>query len=431
MPKSPRSSRRPLVLLVCAAGIGVPLLVAGLKSGGFSVTTRVPTAVPVAYAEPAPPVASIADPELAAYVRAAKHAGEVAEPLLRCLAFPDWPGNDWPAGLAAAHCHYEYDPVPSLAEVATALDAADLTALEVRYADLLGRHFAPIDPSESLHVALARFDASADAAEVSARWLELAPTSPYALAARAEHLRASAHLAMGPLDAPIAPQDRANALAIAQQASALFAQALAIEPRLVPAEAGLADLALLIGDGVALEAAFARGEELDPGCLALARTHLASLGPRHGGSHEAMATFVRDLRASHSDRLLLALLDAPAAIERGETMVRFERFDEAQAELRPALVGTTDPEAFETAALAALRSPTPDHAEALGLLVAASRYRPGRAVVRDLRARLLMNAGERAWALALISEAPPEAAPPRVLAQSGNTPSESLQPLAR
>ena len=432
MPQTPRKSRRPLVLAGIA--VGLPAVYFAMTFSGVDVPAKVPAAVPVAYAAPAPAAVStpIADPDLAAYVRDAKHASEIAEPLLRCLTFPAWPGNSWPAGLAAAHCHLEFDPVPSLTEVSEALAAGDLAGLETRYAGLLTRHYSEVEPDESLHSALARFDASADAAAVSSRWLELAPASPFALAARAEHLRASAHLALGPTDAPVAPQDRANALAIARLARAQYAQALAIEPRLLPAEAGLADLALLIGDGSALEAAFTRGEALDGGCLELARTRLASLGPRHGGSHEAMATFVQTLRAKHTQRPLLALLDAPAAIERGETMVRFERFDEAQAELRPALVGTTDPAAFETAALAAVRADVPDHGEALGLLIAASRYRPGRAAVRDLRARLLMNAGERAWALSQLNEAPPpEAAPPRVLAQSGLTPPESLQPLAR
>src|SRR5687768_10363442 len=45
------------------------------------------------------------DPELVAFVEGARRAQDRGDPLLRCLGFPDWPGNEWPKGLADAHCH--------------------------------------------------------------------------------------------------------------------------------------------------------------------------------------------------------------------------------------------------------------------------------------------------------------------------------------
>ena len=399
-----RKHRWPLFGLSVAliSGVFVLIVVAGTKVEAVGPVT--PTLAAVVGAETVP----AGDPELAAYVRAARNAEDRGDPLLRCLSFPDWPGNAWPQGLAAAHCHLQFDPVPSLAEIEATLALGDLAALDARYQALLDAHFDAAAPSEAIHLALARFDASAEADAVSAHWLELAPASAFALAARASHLHALALHTLGPDEVAAAPADRAVAAQLAQAAIGYYGQALAAQPRLLPAHAAIAELGLLFEGTGDVAATLAAGDAVDPACLALARAHLAQLSPRHGGSHEAMRGYVTALRAAHPDRPLLELATADEAIDKGHAMLRFERFDEAQAELAPALAGTTEPEAFESAAIAAVRASTPDHDAALGLLLAASRYRPGCPRVRELRARLLMNAGERTLALAILNTAPPE-----------------------
>lgn len=383
-------------------------------------------AAEVVATDPAPAM----DPALVEFVRAAHYAEDRGDPLLRCLSFPDWPGNAWPAGLAAAHCHLLFDPVPSLLEVAAALETGDIGALEARFAALLDRHFDAANPDESIHLALGRFDVSASADVVSARWLELAPDSAWARLARAAHLQAVALRLLEDRDTgPAAPADRAAGAALAVEANALYREALAVEPRLLPAQSGLAELALATGDATAAVDALMAGEALDPACLALALTRVAQLGPRHGGSIDAAHAHVQALRATYPARVLLALAAADEALARGRALLRHERFAEARIELRPALTGSTAPEAFEDAALAAVRAPTPDHGAALGMLVAASRFQPGRTVVRELRARLLMTAGERTWALAILNDVPAEPAALSTLLAVG--PRRTDDPLAR
>lgn len=46
------------------------------------------------------------------YFRAARAAGQHADPLRRCLEYPDLPDADWPLGYAGAHCHYPHGRVP-------------------------------------------------------------------------------------------------------------------------------------------------------------------------------------------------------------------------------------------------------------------------------------------------------------------------------
>jgi hypothetical protein len=134
------------------------------------------------------------------------------------------------------------------------------------------------------------------------------------------------------------------------------------------------------------------------------------------------------LRAAHPERVLLALAGADAAIENGRAMLRHERFEEAQLALRPALVGSTAPEAFEDAAIAAARGVGRDHGAALALLLAGARYQPGRTAARELRGRLLLLAGERAWAMSVLQDVPDAPAVP-LLARSGAP--RAAEPLAR
>jgi hypothetical protein len=427
MSRNPRSTRWPFLAALAIALVSGASLLAARDDGRVE-----PQPVQLAVVVPEQPTGpAIVDPDLLAFVRAAHHAEERGDPLLRCLTFPDWPGNAWPEGLAAAHCHLLFDAVPSLTEVSASLEGGNLDALQARYADLLESHFDPATPGEGIHAAFARFDVSAQADAVSARWLELAPDSHWAKLARGAHLQAVAmRLLEDGEDGPAAPADRAAGAALAVEAGTLYREALAIEPRLMPAHAGLAELALAIGDDAAALAALHEGEAIDPACLSLAQTHVAQLGPRHGGTVEAAQAHLAALRGAHPARLLLALAGAGEPLANGRSMLHHERFAEAQLALRPALMGTTAPEAFEDAAVAAVRAPTPDHGAALGMLVAASRFQPGRTVVRELRARLLMEAGERAWALAILNDAPGEpAALSRLLLAAG--PHRADEPLAR
>jgi hypothetical protein len=394
-PRKLRSPRWPFVAALSATvACGVTLL-----STHAGADAPSPKARPVLAASQVP----AGDPELAAFVQAAKRAGDRGDPLIRCLGFPDYPGNAWPAGLAAEHCHLLFDPVPSLSEVAAALETGDLAGLDARYAGLLDRHFDPAVPAENIHTALARFDGSADSDAVSLHWLELAPESAWANAARASHLHALAQVALGDGLEPTA--DRAAGEVQAASAMALYQQALALEPRLLPAHAALADLALRLGDETGADAAIAAGEAHDPACLALARAHLARLGPRHGGTYEHMQAYLRGLREANPQRLLLALASADEPLERGRALLKHGRFGEAQRELSPALLATTSPEAFEESAIAAVRAESTDQDAALALLVASSRYRPGPTIARELRGRLLIAAGERTWAMSILNAA--------------------------
>ena len=420
MSRASRSLRWPLFSILG----GTLLIGAGLlatRAGGAPSTD--PAAATAAPPPPADAGTIASDPELAAYILAAKRAGRRGDPLLRCLTYPDWPGAAWADGLAAAHCHLAFDPVPSLSEVAAALSTGDLATLDARYAELLEQHFSAT-PNEAIHAALDRFDASPDAATVSAQWLELAPGSAFAHAARASHLHALLE------QATAAAGDARSAEIVAQAATVAdaFRQALALEPRLPTAHAGLAEIALALGDDAGADAALAAGNAVDVACLWLVRAQLARLSPRHGGTLEQAHAYLAQVRADHPQRVLLELARADEPVENGRTMLRFERFDQAQVALRPALAATTAPEAFEDAALATVRASRPDHASALGLLLAAARYQPGRTNVRELRARLLLAAGERAWAMAILEDTSSDPTGP-LLAQSGGR--RAIEPVAR
>lgn len=128
-----------------------------------------PLAAPAATPAPAPVAApalrfTLPDgkpsPEVLAFLDAAVAARAIADPLARCLAFPDLPGNQWPAGLAKAHCEYLYGERLTGEQIKARIDAGDFAALDARLAADLARHFDAGDFSEAIHRDYADIDGS-------------------------------------------------------------------------------------------------------------------------------------------------------------------------------------------------------------------------------------------------------------------------------
>jgi uncharacterized protein (TIGR00266 family) len=66
------------------------------------------------------------------FLVAARAADLIADPLDRCLAFPDLPGNRWPMGLAKAHCEADFGPRITLARVRVLLDRDAIDEIDYR-----------------------------------------------------------------------------------------------------------------------------------------------------------------------------------------------------------------------------------------------------------------------------------------------------------
>src|SRR5687768_11257248 len=143
------------------------------------------------------------------YLVRARAAERMADPLQRCLAFPDLPGNRWPAGHAQAHCRYHNAKVLTLAEVDAHLQSGDVAGLERSLSTTLDLHFSEDAFSEEIHRFFELFEnANPETDRVTLLWLERAPRSAFALLARGTYYSGAARNARGGKWAAETPRER-------------------------------------------------------------------------------------------------------------------------------------------------------------------------------------------------------------------------------
>ena len=337
----------------------------------------------------------------------AKQAEQISDPLKRCLAYPDYPDNRWPKGLAAAYCHLSFDPAITLDEVRGYLDRHTIAQLDARFKSDLDRHFSKSDFSEIIHADLAIFDGSVTAGQLSLRWVEMAPKSPYALAARGEYFWAMASKARGTAWAADTPPENMQRMSeFSDKAIESFQQALAIEPRLVEADVGIIGVASLDSRGDALKAAFEHAMNLDPACKQIALQTMHSLEPRWGGSYAAMSALAVKLSPFISQRPLLALETVAPQMDAADMAARDDSYDAGVALLRSVLTESANARAFDTVGKWLDHTTSVDRWEQLVILLEASRFRAGTQEASLIRGRLLVNLAEEPhWAIASLKHA--------------------------
>lgn len=361
-------------------------------------STRVPTQ-PAAYAD-APDIAR-------SFMVAAKRAEAMHDPLARCLAYPDYPGNAWPKALAGAYCHYRFDPAVTLAMVREALDNHALAGLEARFKADLDRHFAREGFSEVIHRDFEAFDASREADQLSRRWLKESPHSAYALTARGEYLRRMATEARGTAWARDTPDKNMRQMSrLASQAIVMFQRSIAIEPRLLEAYVGLGDVAGLEDSHADIEQrAFEGGMAIDPACQVLTNYYLSALTPRWGGSYPQMIALVKRLRPFVLLRPLLALNVYWPQMDLADTISKTS-YEQATGLIKPLVFKTASADVLSTVAVFSDHVKPVDNWDELMLLLEAARFEESGWSATLLRDRLLLLlAHEPVWSQASLAAA--------------------------
>lgn len=184
------------------------------------------------------------------YLAAASEADRIEDPVQRCLAYPDLPGNQWPEGSAKARCPLLRESTPTLAEIEATLAEADGTAqLERQFSALLDAHYANPEQREAIFLAFGGFGHSEAAEHVAKTWLLRAPKSAFAQTALGAVYLDRASRARGSQSVANTPNDQLQTMGRwLQQATPLLQAALLVEPRLSPACSHLMFIGRLTGD---------------------------------------------------------------------------------------------------------------------------------------------------------------------------------------
>ena len=339
-------------------------------------------------------------PAYVEYVAAVRKADAIRDPLQRCLAYPDLPGNTWAPGTAKARCiMFLTPPVFTLDSLEKALaQPGGATSVDARFQDLLDAHYTVPSQREQIFIGLGIFgDDDHDKAERIARaWLAASPDSPFARTALAKALAARGWAARGTKYIRDTPEENVRRMeAFFVDAFKLYVAALEANPKLLPACVGLmsigrqsSDRAQEVGTKVCMDA--------DPASYYLVDEMMNAAEPRWGGSTEQMRAVAAYAQARVKENPVLAVFafhHAYYEIERAE-----DGDAQALAVLEPAAAIVPNAAYMRSVGGAYLQKD--ELWKALVYLSQALRFSPGYAQESRWRAYALFVLGEPQWARA-------------------------------
>jgi tetratricopeptide (TPR) repeat protein len=353
--------------------------------------------------------------EIAAFLAAAKKADSIDDPLQRCLGFPDPPGSHWSHDTIVAYCHYTTQSAISVAELTTLIQNDHAGQVDQRMADALRMQRTQPDARGLLdRTFIMDFrDSSEQLRGLLDAWKRQSPNSAFAYAASGDAYVIAAHAARGSATGWATSDDQFGSMGrLLQLADDDFSKALALDPTLTPAYAGMIEAGTYGSHRYGIRAAD-RGLAVDPSNFSLYVRLMQLSEPKWGGSIRQMQQVATRAQAHVSQDPLLLLLaaDAPAYLANGgdcdcgdiDYLPDYRRLFDQAAGFRP----------LATAGEIAFRN---DHSgSALGLVYAAEalRFAPNETDSRVTLTYELAKHGEATWAKAqgdrLVAAAPSSA----------------------
>lgn len=365
-----------------------------------------------AVSQAAPPTSTApfaaAPPELRAFFVAAKAADAIADPLARCMAFPDLPGNHWPAGLAQAHCHLAFDPAITLDVVKTHLENKDYAGLDALFQADLDKHFSKENFRETIHRDFDDFDGSPESNRVTRQWLDHAPDSAFALAARGTHLGNEAWKERGgKWSSETRDSNMARMSLLASMAIDLLKKSVEREPRLIHSYVRLINLGMVDSRNDVLQWAFERGEALDPGCRHLTLMKMISLEPRWGGDkrYRDMTAYAAHIAPYEERRPLVANTLSVIEADQASGVFANEQYKEKIALLKPVTLRSSFFDVYQTLGMSMAYSNDPDRWGELMYLLELYRFDEEDVKATPEVGRILSLVDEMDWAETVLAKA--------------------------
>jgi len=364
---------------------------------------------PIRHAPPAPPAK--ADAATAAgeatseasppkdVLAAIREADRIADPMERCVAVPPPRNYHWSKAAIEAFCADELTPALPWDEFKDAIDDDRVAEVDERFDTLVEGYFSGRVPEGALRHAYNDnfWGSSTERKRLIDHWLDKAPASAHALAARGMWWLANAEQARGEKLISETPEKdisrMENALGKAKRD---LAKALETNPRIMPAYSALIFATKFDRDDALAESTLQKAIAVSPENFYPRAALAYAKRPQWGGSYETMDRIATEAEPYVAKNPRLANLKAIAVGERAMPIYWSKNYAEALRQFDKGLAYGPEWFYLDTARYAAMSAG--DNVHAIELLSQMLRFSPWAAEQRRERARLLSNVGRADWA---------------------------------
>ncbi len=246
------------------------------------------------------------------FLDAAERTEKIADPLQRCLAYPDPPRSHWDHDAVVAYCKYRHQQIITLAQIRELVQSGRAAQLDGVLAQTLQEQKSDPDARGRLdRIYLSYFDdGSADTRALINAWIRQSPNSAFAYAASGMAYKAQAFKARGENYISDTPQSNIDSMErLAALADADLKRAQQMNPEIVPIYIAKITLGgMTFGNDYAQDA-IKQGLAVAPDDYDLYDRILWLDGPNWGGSLQAMRSAIdRAQLHAHENPLLKLLL---------------------------------------------------------------------------------------------------------------------------
>lgn len=248
--------------------------------------------------------------EMTRFMAAATDAGQIKDPMKRCVDFPDPPGSHWSHDGIVAFCRYMLQPTMELAEFDGLIKEGRAKELDRRFA----AREAETDghPDAFYHFLMVRF-AKADPARqpLIESWKQQSPDSAFAFALSGWNFQNVGWAARGHKTAKETPQSNFDAMDNAmERARGDLEMAVRLNPQMVAAYTAMMDIGMAVGDQEYVHQAAMRGLQAPGGRYPVFVSLAIYTSARWYGTPQSQQSLLSDVRKSMSKEPLLHVVPA-------------------------------------------------------------------------------------------------------------------------
>jgi hypothetical protein len=245
-----------------------------------------------------------------AFIAAMKKAEAIADPLQRCLAYPDPPDSHWTHDTVVAYCHYRLPALLSFEQMQALIQDGKSAELDRRLAAALeAQQTDPASGQLDRIYEEAFGNGSFEIRPTLDAWKRDSPDSAFAFAASGLAYVSMAADARGGQSIRNTPDDAINAMDnLLLQADSDLRRAIALNPKLARAYTGLMNAGAMGYDGHYVDAALQDALITVPDDFEIYNMAMWTREPKWGGSIRAMDQLAADAQLRVKDNPMMRIL---------------------------------------------------------------------------------------------------------------------------